>query len=398
VSLRRFDRQPGRLCMTEEAVKARVPRMFEDFFRSEAAGGILLLLVTVLAMTLANSPFAPVYFAALNAHLGPLDVLHWVNDGLMVLFFLLVGLEIRRELGEGELSTWRGRALPGLAAVGGMAVPALIYAFINRADPVTVHGWAIPTATDIAFTLGVLALFGARVPPALKIFLTALAILDDLLAVLIIALFYGHGLSPLFLALAAVTLAVVWALSRARITMLWPYLLLGLLLWLFVLKSGLHATLAGVALAFAVPAPTPGSVSRRLEHGLVNWVAFAIVPLFAFANAGVSLAGMGLSALTEPVTLGVVLGLFLGKQMGVFGAAWASVKLGLARLPADTGWAALYGAALLCGIGFTISLFIGALAFGAAAAGAEAKLGVLIGSLLSGVSGLVVLGLVFRRS
>jgi NhaA family Na+:H+ antiporter len=372
--------------------------MFEDFFRSEAAGGILLLLVTVLAMTLANSPFAPVYFAALNAHLGPLDVLHWVNDGLMVLFFLLVGLEIRRELGEGELSTWRGRALPGLAAVGGMAVPALIYAFINRADPVTVHGWAIPTATDIAFTLGVLALFGARVPPALKIFLTALAILDDLLAVLIIALFYGHGLSPLFLALAAVTLAVVWALSRARVTMLWPYLLLGLLLWLFVLKSGLHATLAGVALAFAVPAPTPGSVSRRLEHGLVNWVAFAIVPLFAFANAGVSLAGMGLSALTEPVTLGVVLGLFLGKQMGVFGAAWASVKLGLARLPADTGWAALYGAALLCGIGFTISLFIGALAFGAAAAGAEAKLGVLIGSLLSGVSGLVVLGLVFRRS
>jgi NhaA family Na+:H+ antiporter len=384
--------------MTEEAVKARVPRMFEDFFRSEAAGGILLLLVTVLAMTLANSPFAPVYFAALNAHLGPLDVLHWVNDGLMVLFFLLVGLEIRRELGEGELSTWRGRALPGLAAVGGMAVPALIYAFINRADPVTVHGWAIPTATDIAFTLGVLALFGARVPPALKIFLTALAILDDLLAVLIIALFYGHGLSPLFLALAAVTLAVVWALSRARVTMLWPYLLLGLLLWLFVLKSGLHATLAGVALAFAVPAPTPGSVSRRLEHGLVNWVAFAIVPLFAFANAGVSLAGMGLSALTEPVTLGVVLGLFLGKQMGVFGAAWASVKLGLARLPADTSWAALYGAALLCGIGFTISLFIGALAFGAAAAGAEAKLGVLIGSLLSGVSGLVVLGLVFRRS
>jgi NhaA family Na+:H+ antiporter len=384
--------------MTEEAVKARVPRMFEDFFRSEAAGGILLLLVTVLAMTLANSPFAPVYFAALNAHLGPLDVLHWVNDGLMVLFFLLVGLEIRRELGEGELSTWRGRALPGLAAVGGMVVPALIYAFINRADPVTVHGWAIPTATDIAFTLGVLALFGARVPPALKIFLTALAILDDLLAVLIIALFYGHGLSPLFLALAAVTLAVVWALSRARVTMLWPYLLLGLLLWLFVLKSGLHATLAGVALAFAVPAPTPGSVSRRLEHGLVNWVAFAIVPLFAFANAGVSLAGMGLSALTEPVTLGVVLGLFLGKQMGVFGAAWASVKLGLARLPADTGWAALYGAALLCGIGFTISLFIGALAFGAAAAGAEAKLGVLIGSLLSGVSGLVVLGLVFRRS
>jgi NhaA family Na+:H+ antiporter len=372
--------------------------MFEDFFRSEAAGGILLLLVTVLAMAVANSPLAPLYFAGLNAHLGPLNALHWVNDGLMVLFFLLVGLEIRRELGEGELSTWRGRALPGLAAVGGMVVPALIYAVLNRADPVTVHGWAIPTATDIAFTLGVLALFGARVPPALKIFLTALAILDDLFAVLIIALFYGHGLSPLFLALATVTLAAVWGLSRARVAMLWPYLLLGLLLWLFVLKSGLHATLAGVALAFAMPAQAPHSPSQRLEHGLVKWVAFAIVPLFAFANAGVSLAGLGLSALTEPVTLGVVLGLFLGKQLGVFGAAWASVKLGLARLPAGTGWGALYGAALLCGIGFTISLFIGALAFGAGMAGTEAKLGVLVGSLLSGMAGLAVLGQAFRRS
>lgn len=375
--------------------------MFEEFFKSETAGGILLMLVTVLALGVANSPLAPVYFNALQVSVGGLSVLHWINDGLMALFFLLVGLEIKRELTDGELSSWRGRVLPGAAALGGVVLPAIFYVLIARGAPGALQGWAIPAATDIAFSLGVLALLGTRAPPSLKIFLTALAILDDLAAVLIIALFYSAGFSPGFLGLAGAALLALAGLNRMGVRRLWPYLLLGALLWFCVLKSGIHATIAGVLLALVIPARAekgaPPSPGLRLEHALLGWASFAIVPLFAFANAGVSLRGVTLNALVQPVTLGVAAGLFLGKQMGVFGAVWLAVRLGWAKLPAGASWLSIWGVAILCGIGFTISLFIGALAFGDAGAQTAAKLGVLAGSLLSGLAGWLVLALAARR-
>ncbi len=364
--------------------------MVEKFFQSEAASGVLLLGVTVLALIVANSPLSAAYFDGLHAYVAGLSVHHWINDGLMALFFLLVGLEIRHELSAGQLSTWAGRALPGLAALGGMVAPALIYAAFNWGG--AMHGWAIPTATDIAFSLGVLAMLGSRAPASLKIFLTALAIIDDLGAVLIIALFYGSGMSPLFLGLAGATLALLFGLNRLGVKQLWPFLLLGAVLWFFVLKSGIHATIAGVLLAFVIPA-THGadSPARKLEEGLANPVAFGIVPLFAFANAGVSLAGISFATFLQPVTFGVAMGLFFGKQIGILGACWLGVKSGLARLPPNTSWAAVYGVSLICGIGFTISLFIGALAFSDADSVTAAKLGVLTGSLVSGVAGWLVL-------
>lgn len=375
--------------------------MFEEFFKSETAGGILLMLVTVLALGVANSPLAPVYFNALQVSVGGLSVLHWINDGLMALFFLLVGLEIKRELTDGELSSWRGRVLPGAAALGGVVLPAIFYVLIARGAPGALQGWAIPAATDIAFSLGVLALLGTRAPPSLKIFLTALAILDDLAAVLIIALFYSAGFSPGFLGLAGAALLALAGLNRMGVRRLWPYLLLGALLWFCVLKSGIHATIAGVLLALVIPARAekgaPPSPGLRLEHALLGWASFVIVPLFAFANAGVSLRGVTLNALVQPVTLGVAAGLFLGKQVGVFGAVWLAVRLGWAKLPAGASWLSIWGVAILCGIGFTISLFIGALAFGDAGAQTAAKLGVLAGSLLSGLAGWLVLALAARR-
>lgn len=367
--------------------------MVDKFFKSEAASGVLLLGVTVLALVIANSPAAPAYFGALHVYVAGLSLHHWINDGLMALFFLLVGLEIRHELGEGELSTWSGRALPGLAALGGMVAPAAIYAAFNWNG--AIHGWAIPTATDIAFSLGVLAMLGSRAPASLKIFLTALAIIDDLGAVLIIALFYGSGLSPLYLGLAAATVALLFVLSRMGVTRLWLYLLIGAGLWFFVLKSGIHATIAGVLLAFLVP---KGAVADALEDGLANPVAFVIVPLFAFANAGVSLAGISAATFLQPITFGVAAGLFIGKQVGIVGACWLGVKSGLAKLPPGTSWMQLYGVSLLCGIGFTISLFIGALAFSDEAGISAAKLGVLTGSLLSGVAGWLVLSRMKRET
>lgn len=377
-------------------------RLLRAVLDNPASGGLLLMLVAALALLLANSPAAPAYFGALDAYLGPLSALHWINDGLMAVFFLLVGLEIKREVLEGQLSTWPGRVLPGLAAAGGMAAPALIFAALNWGDPTTMRGWAIPAATDIAFALGVLALLGSRVPVSLKVFLTALAIIDDLGAVLIIAVFYTDGLSLPDLGGAVMVLAALWGLNRAGMLRLWPYLLLGALLWVLVLRSGVHATLAGVALAFAIPlrGGEPGAADtplHRLEHALHPWVMFGVVPVFGFANAGVSFAGLTAAALVGQLTLGVAAGLVLGKLLGVFGVAALAIRLGVAPMPTGAGWGQLLGVSLLCGIGFTMSLFIGALAFAASPAlQDEVKVGILAGSLLAGAAGWAVLRLAPR--
>ncbi len=374
------------------------------FLKSEAAGGVLLMVSAALALIIANSPVAPLYFAALGSYVAGLSILHWINDALMAVFFLLVGLEIKREFLEGQLSSWSRRALPGIAALGGMVVPALIYLALTRGDPVAMRGWAIPAATDIAFALGVLALLGSRVPVSLKIFLTALAIIDDLGAVVIIALFYTSNLSLPMLGLAGACIVGLLVLNRLHVTKLWAYLALGALLWFFVLKSGVHATLAGVALALTIPIGD-GSDSdepehsplHTLEHWLHPYVAFLIVPIFGFANAGVSFAGMTPASALAPVPLGIALGLFVGKQIGVFGFSWLAVKAGLAAMPAQANYAQLYGVALLCGIGFTMSLFIGALAFpDHPELGDATKIGVLLGSVVSALLGAAVLRLAGR--
>jgi Na+:H+ antiporter, NhaA family len=373
---------------------------------SGAGGGLVLMASAALALVVANSPLADVYFAGLKAHLGPLSVLHWINDGLMAVFFLLVGLEIKREILDGSLRTWPARALPGVAALGGMLAPALVFAAINWSSPATLRGWAIPAATDIAFALGVLALLGSRVPVSLKVFLTALAILDDLGAVVIIALFYTADLSWPMLGLAAAVVAMLATLNRVGLRRLGPYLILGAVLWLLVLRSGLHATVAGVVLALAIPLrASPGrpddgeSPLHRLEHALHPWVAYLILPVFGFANAGVSLAGLTPAALLAPVTLGVAAGLFVGKQVGVLGGVWLAVRTGLARKPAGADWRHIYGVALLCGIGFTMSLFIGGLAFADTPEfDTETKLGVILGSVASTLAGALVLSLGRREA
>jgi NhaA family Na+:H+ antiporter len=369
------------------------------FLHSEAAGGIVLMVVTVLALAIANSPFAGAYFAALGTYVLGLSVLHWINDGLMAVFFLLVGLEIKREFLDGQLSTWPRRALPGIAALGGMVVPALVYLAVTRSDPALARGWAIPAATDIAFALGVLAILGSRVPTSLKIFLTALAILDDLGAIVIIALFYAGDLSLPMLGGAFACLAILIALNRFGVTMLSPYLVIGAALWFLVLKSGIHATLSGVALALTIPLDAEPKKTRaetsplhRLEHALHSFVAFAIIPIFGFANAGVSFSGMSPADLLTPLPLGIALGLFAGKQIGVYAFTMLAIRLNLADVPAGATRLQCYGVALLCGIGFTMSLFIGALAFPDNAALNDAtKIGVLTGSLLSALAGLVIL-------
>lgn len=385
----------------------RPDSLLRRFLDSEAAGGIILMGAAALALVVANSVAGPLYARALHAYLGPLSVQHWINDGLMAVFFLLVGLEIKREMLDGQLSTWPRRVLPGIAAAGGMGVPAVIYVAFNLGDPSTLRGWAIPAATDIAFALGVLSLLGNRVPVSLKVFLTALAIIDDLGAVVIIALFYTAGVSVLDLGLAAAVLAVLAVMNRTGVTRLLPYLLLGAVLWLLVLRSGVHATIAGVLLALTIPLRAlpgrpddlAGSPLHRLEHALHRWVAFAIVPIFGFANAGVSLAGFGPAALADGVTAGVALGLFAGKLVGVFGAAVLAIRLGLADLPMGAGWGQLLGTSLLCGIGFTMSLFIGLLAFpDDVALQDRVKIGILAGSFLSGCAGALVLGFARRVS
>lgn len=374
--------------------------LFRTFLDSEAAGGIVLMAAAALALVVANSPLAPSYFALLKTYIGPLNVAYWINDALMAVFFLLVGLEIKREFLDGQLATWPRRVLPGIGAAGGMAVPALIYVFVNRHDPSVLAGWAIPTATDIAFALGVLSLLGNRVPASLKVFLTALAIIDDLGAVIIIALFYTSNLALDYLAGAAGVVVALLMLNRFGVLRLLPYLVLGAVLWYFVFKSGVHATIAGVVLALTIPlVRSPGlehdievSPLHRLEHALNRPVAFLIVPIFGFANAGVALGGIGLDTLAEPLTFGIAAGLVVGKLVGVFCSAWLAIRTGLAAEPANAHTSHLLGVALLCGIGFTMSLFIGLLAFpGSPEIQDHVKIGILSGSLVAALAGTLVL-------
>jgi NhaA family Na+:H+ antiporter len=375
----------------------------ERLFRHEAASGIVLMLASALALVLANSSLAGVYDLLLSVRgsvrIGDFTIekplLLWINDGLMAMFFLLVGLEIKRELLDGELSDRRRAILPASAAIGGMIVPALIYLGVTLNTPGAVSGWAIPSATDIAFSLGVMALLGSRVPSSLKLFLTALAIIDDLGAIIIIAIFYTDELSLVSLEVAAAALALLVILNLAGVRRVIWYVLVGIVLWVFVLKSGVHATLAGVALALAIPfKASPGGASplTRIEHELAPWVAFGILPLFGFANAGLSFADLSLSSLLQPVPLGIAAGLFLGKQVGVFGSAMLVIRSGWAELPAGASWITLYGMSVLTGIGFTMSLFIGTLAFGQSDLEAFMRLGVLVGSALSVVVGACALG------
>ncbi len=377
---------------------------FKAFIDSEAASALPLLAATVLALVLANSPLHTSIQSLLGAKLTvdyggvglSKPLLLWINDGLMAGFFLLVGLEIKREVVEGELSRPSQVALPIAGAIGGMAVPALIYTGINWSDPVALRGWAIPAATDIAFALGVLAALGSRVPLALKVFLTTVAIVDDLGAILIIAIFYTGNLSTEALAFAAFFIAGLAMLNAAGVRRIGPYALLGLALWVSVLKSGVHATLAGVVLAMFIPLNVPGMADDKrpaihLEHALKPWSAWLIMPVFAFANAGLSLGDLSLSTLLEPVPLGIVAGLFFGKQLGIVLGAGLLIALGVAAMPAGGSWRSLWGVAILGGIGFTMSLFIGTLAFSDPRFEAEVRLGVLAGSVLSAVIGYLML-------
>ena len=379
--------------------------LLREFLRLESAAGFLLFGAAVLALILANTPLAWLYDSLLDTtvavQIGALRIskplLLWINDGLMAVFFMLVGLEIKREVAEGELSSWDRAALPAVAALGGIVVPAAFYLLINAGSAETQRGWAIPTATDIAFALGVLTLLGARAPAALKMFLLALAIIDDLGAIIIIAVFYTSDLSLLALLLGGAGVLLLAALNVLGVKRPAPYILVGIAIWVCVLKSGVHATLAGVAVALFVPrGSTSHSPLHELEQMLHPWVSFAIMPIFAFANAGVSFENTSLSDLLTPLPLGIVAGLVLGKQIGVFAASWLAVKLGLCRLPHQVSWLALYGVSLLTGIGFTMSLFIGTLAFDEPAYATRIRVGVFVGSILSGLFGFLLLRAIGR--
>ncbi len=379
----------------------------EEFIKKESSSGILLIIATAMALLLKNSFFSEYYVAFLQT---PVEVrfadLHiakplllWINDGLMAVFFLLIGLEVKREFLEGQLSTPGQIALPGIAAIGGMVVPACFYIFINHGNETAMRGWAIPTATDIAFALGVLALLGNRVPLSLKVFLMALAIIDDLGAIVIIALFYTVELSTLSITIAAIALSILIIMNRLGVAKKAAYIIVGVILWVSVLKSGVHATLAGVALAFTIPLKCEDkpdgecySMSKEMEHDLHYWVAFFILPLFAFVNAGVDLRNVSLAQMSAGVPLGIMAGLFLGKQIGVFGFSWIAIKLGLARIPEKSSWLQLYGVSILTGIGFTMSLFVDSLAFTDGNLYQQAdKLAVLIASFAAGIAGYLIL-------
>lgn len=380
--------------------------MLEKFIRKESSPGILLIFVTIIALMLQNSALSEYYNSFLHTHVeirfGDLQIakplLLWVNDGLMAVFFFLIGLEVKRELIEGHLSSMRQIALPGIAAIGGMLVPALVFIAFNQGESFAMKGWAIPTATDIAFALGILSLLGRRVPVSLKIFLMALAIIDDLGAIVIIAIFYTSELSTTSINIASIALLILFLMNRKGVAIKSAYILVGIVLWVSVLKSGVHATLAGVALAFMIPLASTGkdgqkfSLSKEIEHDLHKWVAFMILPLFAFVNAGVDLRGISIDEMFGPVPMGIMLGLFIGKQVGVFGFSWVAIKLGWVSLPKESSWLQLYGVAALTGIGFTMSLFVDTLAYNDTQIYHYAdKLAILLGSLLSGVVGYLVL-------
>jgi NhaA family Na+:H+ antiporter len=382
----------------------------KDFLQQESTGGLLIITAAILAMGIENSPLKFLYDALLETPLGiqfgaliiHKPLLLWINDGLMAIFFFLIGLEIKREFIEGELSDPSRVILPAIAAIGGMAVPALIYIALNQGDADALAGWAIPTATDIAFALGVLSLFGNRVPHALKLFLLTLAVLDDLGAIIIIALFYSADLSLLSLGIAATAIGILLLLNLGGVTRVAPYILVGIVLWVSVLKSGVHATLAGVLLALFIPLrnkKTGEAPLQSLEHTLHPYVALLILPLFAFANTGINLSGLTLASLLHPVPLGIALALIIGKQVGVFGLSWLTIKLRIGELPAGSTWLELYGVSALCGIGFTMSLFISGLAAEQIGLGemADDRLGILLGSLVSACIGYFALSLSLRR-
>lgn len=377
----------------------------QSFLKLESAGGILLFFTAMLAIIIANSPLEPFYQLFLST---PVQVsvgefvinkalLLWINDGLMAVFFFLVGLELKRELVEGELADKRNIILPGVGAIGGMLVPALVYLYFNSNDPVASQGWAIPAATDIAFALGVLTLLGPRVPTSIKLFLTSLAIFDDIGAIVIIAVFYTSKISSSALIVVALCLPVLYIMNRRNVLSKSAYLLIGVIMWTATLKSGVHATLAGVVLAMFIPLKSNSdkqySPLKSLEHDLHSVVAFFVLPVFAFANAGISFSGVSAEQLFHGVPIGIALGLFVGKQVGIFGCCWLFIKLKIANLPKDMSWLSLYGTAALCGIGFTMSLFIGSLAFEETGVNMlfDERLGIILGSLISGIFGFFVL-------
>ncbi|NQW06922.1 MAG: Na+/H+ antiporter NhaA [Candidatus Pelagibacter sp.] len=376
---------------------------FKWFFKLEAASGLVLLIAAIIALVISNSNFSELYFSTLEQYLFigindfglKLSVHHWINDLLMAVFFFFVTLEIKREFIQGELSNLKKALLPIIGAVGGMMVPALVYVSINFGNTETLNGWAIPSATDIAFSLGILSLLGSRVPISLKIFLTALAIIDDLGAILIIAFFYSGDLSISYLSLILISYILLLILNKFGVKKFIPYLIIGALMWFFTYKSGIHATIAGVLLASTIPHRVKDkdfSLLIKLEHAISPYVAFLIMPIFAFANAGVSVAGLSLSSLLEPVPLGILLGLFIGKQVGVMALSYLAVKLGAAQMPDNSSWLSLYGVSILTGVGFTMSLFVGNLAFAGSIHYMDGvKIGVLSGSLLSTIFGYFVL-------
>ncbi len=380
--------------------------MIEGFIKKESTAGIVLIIVTIAALILENSGLSDLYNHFLHTHVeirfGSLQIakplLLWVNDGLMAVFFFLIGLEVKREVLEGQLSSIKQVALPGIAALGGMIMPAVVFILINQSESFAMKGWAIPTATDIAFALGILSLLGNRVPVSLKLFLMALAIIDDLGAIIIIALFYTTDLSTVSIAVASISLVVLFVMNRVGVVKKAAYILVGIVLWVSVLKSGVHATLAGVALAFFIPLNSTDkegrkfSIAKEMEHDLHYWVAFLILPLFAFVNAGVSLKGISLKDMIDTVPMGIMLGLFVGKQAGVFGFSYVAIKLGWASLPKGSSWFQLYGVAVLTGIGFTMSLFVDSLAYNDTQIYHYAdKLAILLGSFLSGLVGYLIL-------
>ena len=383
-------------------------KSIQKFIGHESAGGILLILAAVVALALDNSPLAWMYDGFLASPMAiqisdliiKKPLLLWINDGLMAVFFFLIGLEIKREMIEGELSDFKKALLPVIAAFGGLLLPALIYFYFNKGDVIAMQGWGVPVATDIAFALGILSLVGKNVPASLKILLLSLAIIDDIAAVIIIAIFYTENLSVISLTLGSIGFALALFLNFKGVRRIAPYILIGIFMWVCVLKSGVHATLAGVLLAFTIPIKTIGkskSPLKELEHMLHPWVAYFIMPIFAFANAGVSLSGISIAALSASLPMGIMAGLFIGKQLGVFLFIGAAVMLGLCRLPKDLKWSHIYGLSLLCGIGFTMSLFIGTLAFEDPAMQAQVRISVLIASTVSAVCGFIVLRLSTKK-